>query len=90
MYHQTERRNKIRNLWLWLVCCSLLPTCYFHRPSTLLLVFLKVLSANRATLPEFEKGVLWNLVVGHRFAEGVDPVKQKLAYLGKGLQEEVI
>ena len=29
-----KRRNKIRNLWLWLVCCSLLPTCYFHRPFT--------------------------------------------------------
>ena len=25
-----KRRNKIRNLWLWLVCCSLLPTCNFH------------------------------------------------------------
>ena len=32
-----KRRNKIRNLWLWLVCCSLLPTCYFHRPFTLAL-----------------------------------------------------
>jgi len=29
-----KRRNKIRNLWLWLVCCCLLPTCYFHRPFT--------------------------------------------------------
>ena len=27
MYHQ----RKVRNLWLWLVCCSLLPTCNFHR-----------------------------------------------------------
>ena len=27
---QKKRRNKIRNLWLWLVCCSLLPTCNFH------------------------------------------------------------
>ena len=26
-----KRSNKIRNLWLWLNCCSLLPTCYFHR-----------------------------------------------------------
>ena len=32
---QKKRRNKIRNLWLWLVCCSLLPTCNFHhRPFT--------------------------------------------------------
>ena len=30
MYHQNKRRNKIRNLWLWLVCYCLLPTCYFH------------------------------------------------------------
>ena len=35
-----ERRNKIRNIWLWLVCCSLLPACNFHRPSTI--VFQKV------------------------------------------------
>ena len=39
MYHPKERRNKIRNLWLWLVCCSLLPTCNFHhRPFTLVVV----------------------------------------------------
>ena len=31
---QKKRRNKIRNLWLWLVCCSLLPTCCFYRPFT--------------------------------------------------------
>ena len=31
---QKKRRNKIRNLWLWLVCCSILPTCNFHRPFT--------------------------------------------------------
>ena len=31
-----ERRNKIRSLWLWFVCYSLLPTCYFHRLFTLL------------------------------------------------------
>ena len=32
---QKKRRNKIRKLWLWLVCCSLLPTCNFHhRPFT--------------------------------------------------------
>ena len=32
---QKKRRNKIRNLWLWFVCCSLLPTCNFHhRPFT--------------------------------------------------------
>ena len=31
---QKKRRNKIRHLWLWLVCCSLLPTCYFHQPFT--------------------------------------------------------
>ena len=32
---QKKRRNKIRNLWLWLLCCSLLPTCNFHhRPFT--------------------------------------------------------
>ena len=30
-----ERRNKIRNLCLWLVCCSLLPTCYFHQLFTI-------------------------------------------------------
>ena len=29
---QKKRRNKIRNFWLWLVCCCLLPTCYFHWP----------------------------------------------------------
>ena len=29
-----KRRNKIRGLWLWLVCCSLLPSCYFHHPFT--------------------------------------------------------
>ena len=35
MYHQKERRrHQTRNLWLWFVCCSLLPTCYFHRPFT--------------------------------------------------------
>ena len=34
MHHQKKRRNLIRNLWLWLVCCFLLPTCYFHRPFT--------------------------------------------------------
>ena len=27
---QKKRRNKIRNLWLWLGCCSLLPTSNFH------------------------------------------------------------
>ena len=32
-----KRRNKIRNHWLWLVRCSLLPTCYFHRPCTLVI-----------------------------------------------------
>ena len=31
-----ERRNKIRSLWLWFVCYSLLPSCYFHRLFTLL------------------------------------------------------
>ena len=32
---QKKRRNKIRNLWLWLFCCSLLPACNFHhRPFT--------------------------------------------------------
>ena len=29
-----KKKKEIRNLWLWLVCCSLLPPCYFHRPST--------------------------------------------------------
>ena len=32
---QKKRRNKIRNLWLWLVGCSLLPACNFHRPFTM-------------------------------------------------------
>ena len=26
--------EKNRNIWLWLVCCCLLPACYFHQPLT--------------------------------------------------------
>ena len=38
---QKKRRNKIRNLWLWLICCSLLPTCNFHhRPFTSILIIM--------------------------------------------------
>ena len=30
-----KKRNEInRNFWLWLVCCCLHPTFYFHRPFT--------------------------------------------------------
>ena len=29
-----KKRNKNRNIWLWLVGCFLLPTCYFHWPFT--------------------------------------------------------
>ena len=37
---QKKRRNKIRNLWLWFVCCSLLPTCNFHhRPFTSIFIY---------------------------------------------------
>ena len=32
--HQKKRKEQNRNVSLWLVCCSLLPTCYFHRPFT--------------------------------------------------------
>ena len=31
-YHQG--RKKIRNIWLWLGCCCLLPTCCLHWPFT--------------------------------------------------------
>ena len=38
---QKKRRNKIRNLWLWLVCCSLLPTCnVHHRPFTYIYIYI--------------------------------------------------
>ena len=45
MHHQKKKRNYIRNLWLWLVCCSLLPTCYFHRPFTFRLVGFRLRSS---------------------------------------------
>ena len=35
-YVPSKKNKKIkRNLWLWLLCCSSLPTCNFHRPFTL-------------------------------------------------------
>ena len=46
-----KNRNKIRNLWLWFVCSSLLPTCYFHQPFTYLLYISYNLSIQAASVP---------------------------------------
>ena len=32
--HKKKDEEKNRNIWLWLVCCCLLPACYFHQPLT--------------------------------------------------------
>ena len=47
----SKEKNKIRNLWLWLVCCCLLPTCYFHRPFTYAPPTARHLSLSNVYLP---------------------------------------
>ena len=75
MYHPKEkrRRNKIRNLWLWLVCCYLLPTCNFHhRPFTTTKHWRKpnnrpIAFLFKSSLPKF-----WNKIVPQRSLNDVN------------------
>ena len=60
-----KKSNKNRNIWLWLVCCCLLPTYCFHRPFTLCL-FIWWFRGGEATLffshPQFVKLYLSQLI----------------------------
>ena len=49
---QKKRKNQIMTLWLWLVCCCLLPTCYFHRWFT----FIFCQGKEEASWPD----IVWN------------------------------